>query len=62
MLENRALIELLKPLQGQVKTITADNGRQFALHKLMARATRSSFSLQDRITHGSEERTRTRMD
>lgn len=41
----RALLELMKPLykSGHVHTITSDNGRQFAKHRLISRITGSSF-------------------
>lgn len=38
-----AIIDLLKPISDYVHTITADNGKEFAEHQLIARALRADF-------------------
>ncbi|WP_425542678.1 IS30 family transposase, partial [Psychrobacter piscatorii] len=44
---SEAMIELLKPVRLQVKTITSDNGKEFAQHKKVKQKLFSSFFFAD---------------
>ena len=55
---SEAMIELLKPVRLQVKTITSDNGKEFAQHKKVKKSSLALSSLPMLMRHGSEEPTR----
>ena len=57
---SEAMIELLKPVRLQVKTITSDNGKEFAQHKKVKQKLFSSFFFADAYTswqRGTNENT-----
>ncbi len=58
---SEAMIELLKPVRLQVKTITSDNGKEFAQHKKVKKSSLAFSSLPMLMRHGSEEPTRIQM-
>ena len=55
---SEAMIELLAPVSLQVKTITSDNGKEFAQHKKVKKSSLAFSSLPMLMRHGSEEPTR----
>ena len=56
---SEAMIELLAPVRLQVKTITSDNGKEFAQHrKVKNKSSLALSSLPMLMRHGSEEPTK----
>ena len=52
---SRAMIELLGPHKARCKTITLDNGKEFADHQFMANVCRPRCTLRTPIALGSED-------
>ncbi len=53
---SEAMIELLKPVRLQVKTITSDNGKEFAQHKKVKQKLFSPFFFADAYAYASWQR------
>lgn len=57
----QATISLLDPLRDQLKTITADNGKEFSLHEYVAQKLGIDFYFADPIVFGSEVQMKIKM-
>ena len=57
----QATISLLDPLRGQLKTITADNGKEVSLHEYVAQKLGIDFYFADPIVFGSEVQMKIKM-
>lgn len=53
---------MLKPFKGLVHTITADNGKEFAVHREIAKELKTDFILLIPMLRGKEDSTKIRMD
>lgn len=58
----QATIRLLEPIKAHLKTITADNGKEFSLHEYSAQQLDVDWYFADPIAPGSVEQMKIRMD